>query len=197
MTGYAADAAARARILTGRALDTVLTEPKDGETARERAERLEDTAALLDTLPGDKRREGRLFEARNEPDNAIKTYAEADRPKDVAARPPERRPVGRRHEAGRRRDRGRPGVAREARRPRRRAAGRAEPQAAERRTGPPRTAAGQDPEASAAKGGSVPRERVDLHPGRPPRRAPAPGIPGCRRAHEDPRRPTKITAERA
>ena len=61
----------------------MLTEPKDGETARERAKRLEDAAALLDTLPGDKRREGRLFEARNEPDNAIKAYEEADRPKDV------------------------------------------------------------------------------------------------------------------
>ena len=77
MTGYAADAAARARILTGRALDTVLTEPKDGETARERAKRLKDTAALLDTRPGDKRRDGRLFEARNEPDNAVKAYEEA------------------------------------------------------------------------------------------------------------------------
>ena len=78
MTGYAADAAARARILTGRALDTVLTEPKDGKTAaRERAKRLEDAAALLDTLPGDKRRDGRLFEARNEPDNAVKAYEEA------------------------------------------------------------------------------------------------------------------------
>ena len=83
LTGYAGDAAARARILTGQAFDTVLKTPAGTETARDRTNRLEDAASLLRTLENDRMRDGRLLEAKNEPDEAIKAYKEADRPKDV------------------------------------------------------------------------------------------------------------------
>ena len=83
LTGYAGDTGARARILTGQAFDTLLADPKGDETARERGRRLEDAESLLRTLDGDKRRQGRLYEAKNEPDEAIRAYGAADRPKDV------------------------------------------------------------------------------------------------------------------
>ena len=83
ITGYAGDVQARARALTAKAFDTVLSSGGHDEPAAERRSRLRDAESLLDKIQPDPVRLGRLREAQGRPWEAAEAYERANRPKDV------------------------------------------------------------------------------------------------------------------
>ena len=83
ITGYAGDVQARARALTAKAFDTVLSSGGHDEAAAERRSRLRDAESLLDKMQPDPVRLGRLREAQERPWEAAEAYEHANRPKDV------------------------------------------------------------------------------------------------------------------
>ena len=83
ITGYAGDVQARAKALTAKAFDTVLSSGGPDEPAAERRSRLRDADALLDKIQPDPVRLARLREAQGRPREAAEAYEEANRPKDV------------------------------------------------------------------------------------------------------------------
>ena len=84
ITGYAGDVRARAKALTAKAFDTVLSSGGGhGEPAAERRSRLRDAESLLDKIEPDPVRLGRLRETQGRPWEAAEAYEDANRPKDV------------------------------------------------------------------------------------------------------------------
>ena len=83
ITGYAGDVHARAKALTGKAFDTVLSSGGHDEPAAERRSRLRDAESLLDKIRPDPVRLGRLREVQERPWEAAEAYEHANRPKDV------------------------------------------------------------------------------------------------------------------
>ncbi len=83
ITGYAGDVQARAKALTAKAFDTVLSSGGHDEPAAERRSRLRDAESLLDKIRPDPVRLGRLREAQERPWEAAEAYEHANRPKDV------------------------------------------------------------------------------------------------------------------
>ena len=83
ITGYAGDVRARAKALTAKAFDTVLSSAGHGEPAAKRRSRLRDAESLLDKIQPDPVRLGRLREAQGQPWEAAEAYEHANRPKDV------------------------------------------------------------------------------------------------------------------
>ena len=83
ITGYAGDVQARARALTAKAFDTVLSSGGQDEPTAERRSRLRDAESLLDKIQPDPVRLGRLREAQERPWEAAEAYEHANRPKDV------------------------------------------------------------------------------------------------------------------
>ena len=177
LTGYAGDAAAKARALRCRAVDT-LTEA--GET-------LGAAQILVAVKPPDLARLGRLREAQGRLEDAAETYEVAEMPADALRKLAHRRQVGAGRAVGRGPGAQRPGMARGpgGRDP---AAARRPAQAADgRRARAPRATAGQRraaPEERPDRGrrhglaarhpaGARPRAAARLHRGR--RHAPGPG----------------------
>ena len=74
---------ARARALTAKAFDTVLSSGGHDEPAAGRRSRLRDAEALLDKIRPDLVRLGRLREAQERPWEAAEAYEHSNRPKDV------------------------------------------------------------------------------------------------------------------
>ena len=83
ITGYAGDVQARAKALTAKAFDTVLSSGGHDEPAAERRSRLRDAESLLDKIRPDPVRLGRLREAQERPWEAAEAYEHANRPRDV------------------------------------------------------------------------------------------------------------------
>lgn len=83
LTGYAGDAAARARGLRGKAFDTLLKGGGVGETGPKRRERLDTAESVLEAIAPDLVRLGRLREAQQRPEDAVAAYERAGRSRDV------------------------------------------------------------------------------------------------------------------
>ena len=83
LTGYAGDAAARARVLRGKAFDTLLKGGVAGESGPKRRERLGRAESVLEAMAPDLVRLGRLREVQQRPEDAVDAYERAGRPRDV------------------------------------------------------------------------------------------------------------------
>ena len=83
LTGYAGDAAARARVLRGKAFDALLKGPGADEPRSARRTRLGRAESVLETIAPDPVRLGRLREAQGRTEDAVGAYEDAGRPKDV------------------------------------------------------------------------------------------------------------------
>lgn len=83
LTGYAGDAAARARVLRGKAFDTLLKGGGAGESGQKRRERLGMAESVLEAIAPDLVRLGRLREVQQRPEDAVTAYERAGRPREV------------------------------------------------------------------------------------------------------------------
>ena len=83
LTGYAGDAAARARVLRGKAFDTLLKAGAGAETRPARKKRIEQAESLLSRIEPDPLRLGRLREAQQRPADAASAYERAGAPNDM------------------------------------------------------------------------------------------------------------------
>ena len=83
LTGYAGDAPARARVLRGKAFDTLLKAGGAGESRAARRARLEQAESVLEAIAPDLPRLGRLREAQERPADAAVAYERAGARKDV------------------------------------------------------------------------------------------------------------------
>ena len=83
LTGFAGDAAGRARVLRGKAFDALLKGDGADEARPERRKRLDRAESVLEAIAPDPVRLGRLREAQERPEDAVEAYERAGRAKDV------------------------------------------------------------------------------------------------------------------
>ncbi len=83
LTGYAGDAAARARVLRGKAFDALLKGGGADEPRPESRKRLTKAESVLEAIAPDLIRLGRLREAQRRPEDAVDAYERAGKRKDV------------------------------------------------------------------------------------------------------------------